>query len=66
ELHFAAHSGVAASYDAIRLDGTPPISLRFDGGVFGDDATVAAVLAAARVIPRAPRGLVTVLDLPLR
>ncbi len=65
-LHFEAQSGVAESYDEVEIDGTPPLKLRFEGGVFGDDATAAAVLRAARVIPSAARGLLTVLDLPLR
>ena len=65
-LRFEASAGVEAEYDAISVDGTPPLKLRFEGGVFGDDATAASVLRCARVIPSAPRGLVTVLDLPLR
>lgn len=65
-LHFEANAAVDVEYDEIVVDGTPPLTLRFDGGVFGDDATAAAVLRAARVIPNARRGLVTVLDLPLR
>ncbi len=66
DLHFEANAGVDEEYDEIVVDGTPPLKLRFDGGVFGDDATAAAVLRAARVIPNTRRGLVTVLDLPLR
>ena len=66
DLHFEANAGVDEEYDEIVVDGTPPLALRFDGGVFGDDATAAAVLRAARVIPNTRRGLVTVLDLPLR
>ncbi len=65
-LHFEAQGGVQESYDEIVIEGTPPLRLRFIGGVFGDDATAAAVLRAARVIPSAARGLLTVLDLPLR
>lgn len=65
-LHFEANAAVAEEYDEIVVDGTPPLTLRFEGGVFGDDATVAAVLRAARVIPNTRRGLATVLDLPLR
>ena len=65
-LHFEANAGVDEEYDEIVVDGTPPLRLRFEGGVFGDDATAAAVLRAARVIPNTRRGLVTVLDLPLR
>ena len=66
ELHFEANGGAAEEYDQIEVDGTPPLKLRFEGGVFGDDATVASVLRAARVIPHTRRGLATVLDLPLR
>lgn len=65
-LHFEANAAVAEEYDEIVVDGTPPLTLRFEGGVFGDDATAAAVLRAARVIPNTRRGLMTVLDLPLR
>ena len=65
-LHFEAQSEVEESIDEIVVEGTPPLRLRFSGGVFGDEATVAAVLRTARVIPSAPRGLITVLDLPLR
>ena len=66
ELHFEANGGTSEEYDQIEVDGTPPLKLRFEGGVFGDDATVASVLRAARVIPHTRRGLATVLDLPLR
>ena len=45
---------------------TPPLKLRFENGVFGDEATAAAVLRAAKVIPHTRRGIATVLDLPLR
>ena len=65
-LHFEAQSGVDPSYDSIDVDGTPPLHMRFEGGVLGDEATAEAILRCARVIPSAPRGLVTVLDLPLR
>ena len=65
-LHFEANAGVEEEYDEIAVDGTPPLRLRFEGGVSGDHATAASVLRAARVVANAPRGLVTVLDLPLR
>ena len=65
-LHFEANASVDEEYDEIIVDGTPPLKLRFEGGVFGDDATAASVLRAARVIPHTRRGLMTVLDLPLR
>ena len=65
-LHFEAQSGVAEPYDAVTVEGTPPLSVRFHGGVLGDAATAAAVVRAAHVLPSAARGLITVLDLPLR
>lgn len=65
-LHFEAQRGVEEDYDETVIDGTPPLKMRFVGGVFGDDGTSAAVLRAARVIRSAPHGLITVLDLPLR
>ena len=66
DLRFEAQSGVTEAYDEIVIEGVPPLRMRFEGGVAGDDATAASVLRCARVIPAAPRGLVTVLDLPLR
>jgi len=66
ELHFEANAGVTQNVDRIEVDGTPKLRLQFQGGVSGDDGTAAAVLHAARVIDAAPRGLVTVLDLPAR
>jgi 4-hydroxy-tetrahydrodipicolinate reductase len=66
ELHFEANAGVTSSVDRIEVDGNPKLRLQFEGGVAGDPATAAAVIRAARVIDSAPRGLVTVLDLPAR
>jgi 4-hydroxy-tetrahydrodipicolinate reductase len=65
ELRFEAHAGVTSPHDTVEIDGRSPIRLRIDGGLAGEDMTVGAVLGAARAMARAPRGLVTVLDLPL-
>jgi hypothetical protein len=65
-LHFEAQSGVDPAYDSIEIDGTPPLHMRFQGGVLGDEATAAAILRCARVMPAVPPGLVTVLDIPWR
>jgi len=64
-LRFEAHSGVYDSFDAINIDGRPPIDLHIAGGVAGDDATAASVLQAAKVIKLARKGLISVLELPL-
>jgi hypothetical protein len=65
-LHFEAQAGVEDDVDEVILDATPPLHLRFVGGVAGDEGTAAAVLRVARVIPSAPRGFITALDLPLQ
>lgn len=51
--------------DEIRITGRPSIDLRIADGVSGDLATVAAVVSCARRIGAAPRGLISVLDLPV-
>jgi 4-hydroxy-tetrahydrodipicolinate reductase len=55
----------SADYDLIEVKGEPNIKLRFEGGVFGDSATVALVVNALERISLAPPGLITVLQLPL-
>lgn len=50
--------GLDEPYDEIRVDGDPPLHLRFDGGIPGDRATVGAALSAVRWITSAPPGLV--------
>jgi 4-hydroxy-tetrahydrodipicolinate reductase len=55
----------SADFDLIEVSGTPNIKLRFEGGVFGDSATVALVVNAIERIGLANPGLITVLELPL-
>src|SRR5256714_1916718 len=38
-LHMEAYLGAPESYDAIQIEGTPPLSMRMLGGVHGDIAT---------------------------
>ncbi len=51
--------------DAVHISGDPPIDLVVKGGIFGDTATVAALLNAIPLVQRAPVGLVTMNDLPV-
>jgi 4-hydroxy-tetrahydrodipicolinate reductase len=51
--------------DTVDIAGLPPISMRIDGGIFGDTATVAALVnTVPKVIGAAP-GLRTMMDLPV-
>ncbi len=55
----------SADFDLVEVRGDPDITLRFEGGVFGDSATVAVAVHAAERVAKARPGLITVLDLPL-
>ena len=50
-------------HDSVFIEGTPPLSMRIDGGIFGDTATVAALVNTAARIHTAAPGLRTMLDL---
>lgn len=58
-------SMTSADFDVVEVKGDPNVKLRFEGGVFGDSATVALTVNAVERIGRARPGLLTVLDLPL-
>jgi 4-hydroxy-tetrahydrodipicolinate reductase len=51
--------GLPDAHDSIRIDGDPPVKLRFEGGLSGDRATVGCVLSAIRTIADAPPGIST-------
>ena len=57
--------GAAASQDAVQVEGTPPIDLRVDGGIFGDTATVGMLVNTALLLDTVSPGLKTMLDLPV-
>jgi len=63
-LHLTMRLDASEPYDVIRIAGEPPIVLRFEGGVAGDQATVATVMNAARYVVAAPAGLIAHLPLP--
>ena len=54
----------AKDEDRVEIAGDPPMTVVVEGGTFGDTATVAAVVNAARRIGATAPGLRTVLDLP--
>jgi 4-hydroxy-tetrahydrodipicolinate reductase len=55
----------SADFDLIEVEGEPRLKVRFEGGVFGDTATVAMVANISERIKHARPGLITVLDVPL-
>lgn len=57
--------GAEDPVDAVTVVGDPPIDLAIRGGIFGDTATVAALVNAAPLVVDARPGLVTVADIPL-
>jgi hypothetical protein len=50
--------------DAIHVDGRPPLRLAFDGGVQGDEATVARLINCARFVQSLPAGLRLPIEVP--
>jgi 4-hydroxy-tetrahydrodipicolinate reductase len=52
--------------DEVIVDGDPPVTLRIDGGIFGDSATAGCVVNILRGVVEARPGLLTVKDLPVR
>jgi 2,4-diaminopentanoate dehydrogenase len=56
--------GSQETYDAIKIEGTPPINLLVKGGLHGDHAASAIVLHAIRPVVAARCGLLTVTEMP--
>ena len=50
-------------HDACQIEGEPPLTMRIEGGVAGDAATVAALVNAAPRILQAPPGLLLMTNL---
>ncbi len=63
-LEFRAAVGLDESYDAVSIDGVPPVEARIDGGVHGDLGTAAVVVNAIPRVAAAAPGLTTMKDLP--
>jgi 4-hydroxy-tetrahydrodipicolinate reductase len=64
-LHMEAYLGAPSTYDAIRIDGSPPLSVRIDGGIHGDIATASIVVNSIPKVVNGPSGLLSMRDLPL-
>jgi hypothetical protein len=64
-LHLEAYLGAPESYDAVKIEGLPRLSMKIDGGVPGDVATAAIVVNSIPKVVGAAPGLHTMLDMPL-
>ena len=64
-LDLKMYVGAHNPQDAVYVEGTPPIDLVVQGGIFGDTATVAALVNAIPLVLEAPSGVRTVKDLPI-
>lgn len=62
ELDLQMYVGAPDPHDRIVLDATPPVDLRFEGGIPGDAATAAILVNSLPGVVAAPPGLATVLD----
>jgi 4-hydroxy-tetrahydrodipicolinate reductase len=65
KLHMEAYLGAPESYDAIEIDGTPPLSMKIAGGIHGDVATASIIVNSIGKVLDAPPGLHTMRSLPL-
>lgn len=64
-LHMEAYLGAPESYDSVRIDGSPSIRSRIEGGVHGDVATASITVNSIPKILEVAPGLHTMRDMPL-
>jgi 4-hydroxy-tetrahydrodipicolinate reductase len=64
-LHMEAYLGAPETYDAVEIDGIPPLSMKIAGGIHGDIATASIVVNSIPKVLAAPPGLHTMRDVPL-
>lgn len=64
-MHLEAYLGAPASFDEIRVQGLPALSLRIPGGLPGDAATASIVVNSIPKVLSARPGLRTMTDLPV-
>jgi 4-hydroxy-tetrahydrodipicolinate reductase len=63
-LEFQAYIGAEEEYDAVTIDGVPPIHQKISPCVHGDLATIAVIVNSIPKVINAPPGLITMKDLP--
>jgi 4-hydroxy-tetrahydrodipicolinate reductase len=64
-LDLKMYAGAHDPKDAVYVEGMPPIDMVVREGIFGDTATVAALVNAIALVMTAKPGLQTMKDLPV-
>ena len=64
-LHMEAYLGAPESYDAVTIEGTPPLKMKLAGGVHGDIATASITVNSIPRVLAATPGLHTMRSLAL-
>jgi 4-hydroxy-tetrahydrodipicolinate reductase len=64
-LDIQMYLGAKNPHDLVTIAGEPPLRVRVEGGVAGDQATVAALVNTAYRLPKATPGLLLMTDLTL-
>lgn len=64
-LDLKMYVGADASRDSVTVEGDPPIDLAVQNGIFGDTATVGALVNTIPLVVEASPGLRTMKDLPV-
>ena len=57
--------GAKKQYDAVQIKGAPNLTMRIDGGIFGDTGTIGSLVNTIPKILNAKPGLRTMRDLPI-
>ena len=62
-LDLKMYAGADNPHDRVHIDGTPPIDMVIQGGIFGDTATIAALVNAVPLVLNSTPGLRTMKDM---
>jgi len=65
-LELRMYAGAERPRDQISIEGIPPVEMTIEGGMQGEEATVALAVNCAGLVRELAPGLRTMLDVPLR
>jgi hypothetical protein len=64
-LELQMYVGATEPHDSVEVAGDPPLSMHIEGGIYGDTATIGALVNTIPKVISATPGLKTMLDLPV-